>query len=221
MATQSAQARRNTSGRPSDRSGAGRSAKRTVLAVAILASFVAFLDGSVVNVALPAIDRELGGGLAGQQWVVDAYLLSLSSVILLAGSLSDLFGRKRVLLWGLVGFGVASVACAERLLLALDLLPLRKRQAGATGREVSRAHRALGEIDHRKLLRANHRQGLQPHRVDELKDGGVGADTERQRQHRHGGECRVGAELSRSETKVLQRAVKPGHILNTSPALKG
>lgn len=112
VATQNTQARRNTSGRPSDRPAGGRSAKRTVLAVAILASFVAFLDGSVVNVALPAIDRELGGGLAGQQWVVDAYLLSLSSVILLAGSLSDLFGRKRVLLWGLVGFGVASVACA-------------------------------------------------------------------------------------------------------------
>jgi EmrB/QacA subfamily drug resistance transporter len=90
----------------------GRSAKRTVLAVAILASFIAFLDGSVVNVALPAIDRELGGGLAGQQWVVDAYLLSLSSVILLAGSLSDLFGRKRILLWGLLGFGAASIACA-------------------------------------------------------------------------------------------------------------
>jgi EmrB/QacA subfamily drug resistance transporter len=86
--------------------------QRTVLGVAVLATFIAFLDGSVVNVALPAIGRELGGGLAAQQWVVDAYLLTLGSVILLAGSLSDLFGRKRVLLWGLVGFGVASVACA-------------------------------------------------------------------------------------------------------------
>ncbi|WP_285115435.1 DHA2 family efflux MFS transporter permease subunit [Leifsonia sp. fls2-241-R2A-40a] len=85
---------------------------RTVLTVAILATFIAFLDGTVVNVALPAIGRELGGGLAAQQWVVDAYLLTLGSVILLAGSLSDLFGRKRVLFWGLVGFAVASAACA-------------------------------------------------------------------------------------------------------------
>ncbi|MGO4301550.1 DHA2 family efflux MFS transporter permease subunit [Leifsonia sp. RAF41] len=86
--------------------------QRTVLTVAVLATFIAFLDGSVVTVALPAIGRELGGGLAAQQWVVDAYLLTLGSVILLAGSLSDLFGRKRVLFWGLVGFAVASALCA-------------------------------------------------------------------------------------------------------------
>ncbi len=83
-----------------------------MLLVAILASFVAFLDGSVVNVALPAIARELGGGLALQQWVVDAYLVTLGALILLAGSLSDLFSRTRVLLIGLIGFGVASVLCA-------------------------------------------------------------------------------------------------------------
>jgi EmrB/QacA subfamily drug resistance transporter len=83
-----------------------------VLTVAILASLVAFLDGSVVNVALPAIERELGGGLVLQQWVVDAYLITLGAFILLAGSLSDAFGRKRILMVGLFGFGLASVACA-------------------------------------------------------------------------------------------------------------
>ncbi|GAA4156239.1 MFS transporter [Gryllotalpicola daejeonensis] len=86
--------------------------QRTVLLVAILASFVAFLDGSVVNVALPAIARELGGGLALQQWVVDAYLVTLGALILVAGSLSDLFSRTRVLFGGLIGFGAASVLCA-------------------------------------------------------------------------------------------------------------
>lgn len=86
--------------------------QRLVLLVGILASFVAFLDGSVVNVALPAIAREMGGGLALQQWVVDAYLITLGSLILVAGSFSDLFGRKRVMAVGLVGFGVASVLCA-------------------------------------------------------------------------------------------------------------
>ena len=90
-----------------------------MLAVAILASFVAFLDGSVVNVALPAISRDLAGlldsgldALTLQQWVVDAYLVTLGALILLAGSLSDVHGRKRVLVVGIAGFGVTSVACA-------------------------------------------------------------------------------------------------------------
>ncbi|MDJ0338138.1 DHA2 family efflux MFS transporter permease subunit [Cryobacterium sp. PH31-O1] len=86
--------------------------QRLVLVIAVLASFIAFLDGTVINVALPAITRELGGGIATQQWVVDAYLITLGGIILLAGSLSDAFGRKRVLFWGLLGFAVASVLCA-------------------------------------------------------------------------------------------------------------
>lgn len=85
---------------------------RLVLVISILASFVAFLDSSVINVALPAITRELGGGLAAQQWVVDAYLLTLGAFILIAGSLSDLFGRKKIIKLGLIGFLVSSIACA-------------------------------------------------------------------------------------------------------------
>jgi len=88
------------------------SQQRLVLVVSILASFVAFLDGSVVNVALPAITRALGGGLAAQQWIVDGYTLTLGALILLAGSLSDLFGRKRILRAGLIGFGITSLLCA-------------------------------------------------------------------------------------------------------------
>lgn len=86
--------------------------QKLVLGISILASFVAFLDSSVVNVALPAITKELGGGLAAQQWVVDAYLIALGSLMLLAGSLSDLFGRKRILRYGLIGFGATSLLCA-------------------------------------------------------------------------------------------------------------
>lgn len=86
--------------------------QRLVLVVSILASFVAFLDGAIVNVALPAIQRDLGGGLAAQQWIVDGYLLTLGSLILIAGSLSDILGRKKILTLGLVGFGVASLLCA-------------------------------------------------------------------------------------------------------------
>ena len=86
--------------------------QRLVLAVAVLASFVSFLDGTVVNVALPAIMRELGGGLATQQWVVDAYLVTLGALILVAGSLSDVYGRIRILRIGVIGFGLASIAIA-------------------------------------------------------------------------------------------------------------
>src|SRR6476620_11494840 len=86
--------------------------QRLVLWIAILASFVSFLDGSVVNVALPAISRELGGGLATQQWVVDAYALTLGALILLAGALSDSYGRQRIVRIGLWGFGVSSILCA-------------------------------------------------------------------------------------------------------------
>ena len=71
-----------------------------------------FVDSTVVNVALPAIQRDLGGGLALQQWVVDAYLLTLGSLILVGGSLGDLFGGKRVFLIGVVAFGVTSILCA-------------------------------------------------------------------------------------------------------------
>ena len=96
----------------SSTAGSGRSGhQRRVLAVAVLGSFVAILDGSVVNLALPAIGRELGGGLAAQQWIVDAYLLTLGALILVAGSLSDLFGRVRILQWGLLGFAAMSVLC--------------------------------------------------------------------------------------------------------------
>lgn len=86
--------------------------QKLVLNISILASLVAFLDGSVVNVALPAVVKELGGGLATQQWVIDAYMITLGSLMLLAGSFSDLFGRKKVLTIGLVLFGVTSVLCA-------------------------------------------------------------------------------------------------------------
>lgn len=86
--------------------------QRLVLIITILASLVAFLDGSVVNVALPAITRDMGGGLVVQQWVVDSYMITLGALILLAGSLSDLLGRWRVLKVGLIGFGLASLLCA-------------------------------------------------------------------------------------------------------------
>jgi EmrB/QacA subfamily drug resistance transporter len=85
---------------------------RWTLVASILGSSMAFVDGSVVNVALPAIQHELGGGLATQQWVVNAYLLTLGSLILVGGSLGDIFGESRVFAIGVASFAGASLLCA-------------------------------------------------------------------------------------------------------------
>jgi MFS family permease len=86
--------------------------QRLTLLAAILGSGVAMLDGTIINVALPAIEDDLGGGLTAQQWVVNAYLLALGSLILIGGSLGDIYGERHVFAVGVVAFGVFSVACA-------------------------------------------------------------------------------------------------------------
>ena len=85
---------------------------RWTLVASILGSSMAFIDGSVVNVALPAIQHDLGGGLATQQWVVNAYLLTLGSLILVGGSLGDIFGESKVFAIGVASFAAASLLCA-------------------------------------------------------------------------------------------------------------
>jgi EmrB/QacA subfamily drug resistance transporter len=84
---------------------------RWLIVATALGSGVAFLDGSVVTLALPAIGRDLGGGFALAQWVVDGYLLTLGALLLLGGALGDHLGRRRVFLTGLVVFTTASLAC--------------------------------------------------------------------------------------------------------------
>ena len=86
--------------------------KRLTLIACILASMVVFADGTVINVALPSIRDDLDTGLAAQQWIVEAYLLTLSALLLVGGSLGDLLGRRKIFTIGLVGFGVTSVLCA-------------------------------------------------------------------------------------------------------------
>src|ERR1700728_3604909 len=86
--------------------------KQLTLLAAVLGTSVVFLDATVTSVALPAIRDDLGGGLAGQQWVTNAYLLTLSSLLLLGGSLGDVLGQKRVFLVGVGGFGLTSALCA-------------------------------------------------------------------------------------------------------------
>jgi EmrB/QacA subfamily drug resistance transporter len=85
---------------------------RWVLLATVLGSGVAFLDGTVVNVALPTIAEDLEATLGDLQWVLNAYLVTLSALVLLGGSLGDRLGRRRVFLVGLAGFTLASAACA-------------------------------------------------------------------------------------------------------------
>ena len=84
---------------------------RWILLATVLGSGIAFLDMTVVNVALPTIGRELNASVAGLQWIVNAYTLTLASLILIGGSLGDRFGRRRVFLVGVVWFAVASLFC--------------------------------------------------------------------------------------------------------------
>lgn len=86
----------------------------------MLASSLAFIDGSVTNVALPAIGRELGGDAGNLPWVINAYLLPLSALLLLGGAAGDHYGRQRVLVTGILLFTLASIGCA----LARDLTML-------------------------------------------------------------------------------------------------
>jgi EmrB/QacA subfamily drug resistance transporter len=109
--------------------------KRWILVAAVLGSGIVFLDSTVVNVALPRIGRDLPrsilGVLEGQSYVYNAYLLTLSSLLILAGALSDFYGRKRMFLYGLIGFGATSVLCG--LAPTMELLVLFRVLQGAAG----------------------------------------------------------------------------------------
>jgi len=109
--------------------------RRWILVAAVLGSGIVFLDSTVVNVALPRIGRDLPrlwfGVLEGQSYVYNAYLLTLSALLILAGALSDVFGRRRMFLWGLSGFGVTSVLCG--LAPNMELLVLFRVLQGVAG----------------------------------------------------------------------------------------
>lgn len=92
--------------------GCTPSAKRWVLLATIIGSSMAFIDGTIVNVALPSIQRDLGATASDMQWVVESYALFLASLLLVGGALGDHFGRRRVFLIGVAIFAVASAACA-------------------------------------------------------------------------------------------------------------
>ncbi len=111
------------------------SKQRWILLVAVLGSGIVFLDSTVVNVALPRIGKDLPrlflGVFEGQSYVYNSYLLTLSSLLILAGALSDFYGRRRMFLYGLAGFGVTSVLCG--VAPNMELLVLFRVLQGAAG----------------------------------------------------------------------------------------
>ena len=125
---------------------------RWVLIATVLGSGIATLDGTVVNVALPTIGRQLHGGVAELQWVITAYLLTLAALLLIAGSLSDRYGRRRIFIIGVAWFTVASVGCG----LATSTLTLNVARAlqGVGGALLTPGSLAIIEASFRKEDRA-------------------------------------------------------------------
>lgn len=102
-----------------------------MLAATVLGSGIAFLDGTVVNVALPSIGEELDASIGGLQWTVNGYLVTLSALLLLGGGLGDRYGRRRIFVVGLVWFTAASLACG--LAPGIELLVVARALQGVGG----------------------------------------------------------------------------------------
>ena len=139
--------------------------RRWVLVAAVLGSTLAFVDESVVNVALPKMESDLHTTLAAMQWVINAYTLCMSALLLIGGATADQFGRRRVFLIGVVVFAVASLGCglapdvqiligaldrhaAHRNVLAEMLSALGQHDAECTARDFGIPEKQLVEIAH-------------------------------------------------------------------------
>lgn len=105
--------------------------KRLILAACILGSTLVNVDATVVNVALPSIREDLGGGFAGQQWTMNAYLVTLASLILVGGSVADMFGSRRIFSLGVALFGLTSALCA--IAPTIETLVLARALQGVSG----------------------------------------------------------------------------------------
>src|SRR5436190_18096103 len=127
-------------------------AGRWVLAVAVLGSGMAFLDGTVVNVAVPDIGRDLGASTSALQWILNGYLLTLASLILLGGSLGDRYGRRRIFMLGAGLFTAASLLCA--MAPNAELLVVARLLQGVGGALLTPGSLAMIEASFRPADRA-------------------------------------------------------------------
>ncbi len=130
----------------------GTAGGRWVLGVTVLGSALGFLDATVVNVALPAIGEDLDAGVAGLQWTVNGYLLTLSALILLGGSLADRLGRRRMFVSGVLWFTAASLLCA--LAPTMESLVLARVLQGIGGALLTPGSLAILESGFRREDRA-------------------------------------------------------------------
>src|SRR5829696_2296706 len=125
---------------------------RWLLVTAVLGSAVTALEGTIVNVALPAIGADLDAGVDGLQWVLNGYLLTLAALILLGGSLGDRMGRRKVFVAGAVIFSAASAICA--VAPGLGLLVLARVAQGVGGALLTPGSLAMLEASLRREDRA-------------------------------------------------------------------
>ncbi len=140
------------SGSPATAGVAYRSAAgRWILLATVLGSGMAFLDATVVNIALPAIGEEFDAGLAGLQWTVNAYTLTLAGLLLLGGALGDRFGRRRVFLWGVAWFAAASLLCT--VAPTIETLIIGRGLQGVGGAMLTPGSLAIIEASFRKADR--------------------------------------------------------------------
>ncbi|MFD0777117.1 MFS transporter, partial [Streptomonospora algeriensis] len=130
----------------------GTARARWMLTATVLASGMAFLDSTVVNVALPAIADDLDADVAGLQWTVNGYMVTLSALILLSGSLSDRYGRVRVFSAGVAWFALASALCT--LAPSLEWLIAGRVLQGAGGALLTPGSLAILQAGFRKRDRA-------------------------------------------------------------------
>ncbi|MEV2221446.1 MFS transporter [Nocardia vinacea] len=127
----------------------GSATGRWILLATILGSSVASLDATVVNIALPRIGESLDTDVAGLQWTLNGYTLTLASFILLGGSLGDHLGRRKVFVWGVIGFGLASVLCGAAV--NIEMLVVARILQGVAGAMLTPGSLALisSSIDQR------------------------------------------------------------------------
>jgi predicted MFS family arabinose efflux permease len=153
-----------------------RASERWILAATILGSSMAFIDGTVVNVALPALQKTYNATVVDVQWVVEAYALFLGALLLTGGSMGDRFGRRRVFCWGVALFALASLGCGLAQSIGQLIAALAGCRRGAACARKSCHHRRVVQ---RGAARPRYRHVVRFHRDYDCHRSGYGRMVDR------------------------------------------